>query len=568
MSDHNTVTEKGSALSPAKNVSVPVQVLIFDDQYSILYSTGEHNILGRLLPAHPVGLTVRKLLHSLLSHTEITEFDLFISSVSQGRFCKSIKTQKAYGKNLILSVYPPYKESKDRQWLMVVQDVTGVSQSFARLTSLENELETIKRTEKRELDKMTISLIETNVALRREIRDRQNTLEKLSESEARFRDLTETTSDFIWEINTSGNYTYASPKCFKLLGLQPEELLGTRLFLLRKVESASIFIKNIEFVGKPQQGFAKMEYSHTRQDGYEVTVESSGEPVFSKNKRFTGFRGIDRDVTERRIYETQLRLAKEAAEAANSAKSEFLANMSHELRTPLHAILSYAMYGEKRIDSANRNEILRFFKQITFSAQRLLPLIDNLLDLAKLESGKNLYDFQQLDLIIEIRSAIHEITPLAEKKGLLIKFTSESVATVAWFDRLTVAQVVRNLLANAVKFSDSNTVITISFETDQDNDGTRYLETQMANYGVGIPADELDNIFNKFTQSSRTRSGAGGTGLGLSICKKIIDDHGGRIWASQVSTGETRFHFTLPTAAPDNKREKHLRPSHPSSGKR
>jgi PAS domain S-box-containing protein len=217
---------------------------------------------------------------------------------------------------------------------------------------LENNFATIRKKEKSELDEVTTSLIETNVDLRKEIRDRQNTLEKLSVSERRFRDLTETTSDFIWEINNAGNYTYASPKSYKLLGLEPKELLGTPLFLFRKVASASEFIKNIELRGQPQHGFSKMEYNHTRQDGFEVTVESSGEPIFSKSNKFLGFRGIDRDVTERRIYETKLRQAKELAESANLTKSEFLANMSHELRTPLHAILRFAKYGKKRLESA------------------------------------------------------------------------------------------------------------------------------------------------------------------------------------------------------------------------
>ncbi len=121
--------------------------------------------------------------------------------------------------------------------------------------------------------------------------------------------------------------------------------------------------KIIELSGQPQHGFSKIEYNHTRADGIMVTVESSGEPIFSKRGQLVGFRGIDRDVTERRIYETELKQAKESAELANLAKSEFLANMSHELRTPLHAILSFAKYGEKRIESASRKELQRFFNQ-------------------------------------------------------------------------------------------------------------------------------------------------------------------------------------------------------------
>jgi PAS domain S-box-containing protein len=414
------------------------------------------------------------------------------------------------------------------------------------------EMKEIRQPQEKELEEATASLIETNVALRKEIRDRQNILEALRESEKRFRDLTETTSDFIWEIDANGMYTYASPKSIKLLGIAPTQILGT-LFLPWRQSSPDTSWRGKVIENKLRTGFYNIEYNYVRQDGQELTIESSGEPIFSKRNEFAGFRGIDRDVTERRVYERELKMAKELAESANLAKSEFLANMSHELRTPLHAILSFANYGEKKIETADRRELLRFFRQIATSGKRLLPLINSLLDLAKLEAGKMNYVFQNLDLLAEIRSVINEILPLAEKKGLKIQIVPPEISTNAFFDQGRIGQVIRNILSNGVIFSNPGTTISVAFAHQIGQHNRTLLLTTISNQGVGIPANELGAIFDKFAQSSKTKTGAGGTGLGLAICKQIIEDHRGKIWAGMGNDGSTRFHFTLPLNAGSEK---------------
>ncbi|MDK9707764.1 MAG: PAS domain-containing sensor histidine kinase [Desulforhopalus sp.] len=542
-----TVTSEINRQFPSRKVPTPGESLIVDASGRIRFVGSHETFIGMtgLAPLH--GRNLAEIFEPLLVPGDLQELMSLLVNSPQRNFTREFKTMGRNIRTLLIAGQPFPASDEERQWLLTTQDISDHLALINKVVTLEEDLEAVRQADKKERDEATASLIETNVALRKEIRDRQNTLERLSISEARFRDLTETTSDFIWEIDTAGTYTYASPKSVKLLGLQPQELIGTPLFLLRKAETTSQFINVIEFGGHPQRGFTKMEYQYLRDDGLEVTVESSGEPIFSKRNQFIGFRGIDRDVTERRIYETQLKEAKDLAESANLAKSEFLANMSHELRTPLHAILSFARYGEKRIESASRKEILRFFSQIAVSGERLLPLINGLLDLAKLESGKMTYDFQIRDLVPEIRSAIHEIMPLAEKKDLFIRFLPDNVATIACFDQTTIAQVIRNILGNAVKFSNNQTIISITFSPMTDECNVRYLQVTISNFGISIPEDELVSIFDKFAQSSKTKSGAGGTGLGLSICKQIIEDHLGKIWATHGENGETMFHFTLPT---------------------
>ena len=405
----------------------------------------------------------------------------------------------------------------------------------------------------REIREFTASLIETNVQLRREIRENHLAAELLRQSEARFRNLTETTSDFIWEIDKEGLYTYASPKIFKLLGYQPEELIGRRFLMLQDQTMHARFVNEIEQCPGSAQGFSSWHYRCRHRDGRTIVIESSGEPIIAAKGAIVGFRGIDRDITERVTYENTLMQAKEIAESADRAKSEFLANMSHELRTPLHAILSFAKHGVKKINTSSRDDLLKFFLQIESSANRLLPLINSLLDLAKLEARKMDYDIRHDSILPDIEAAAHEFIHLAEQKKVRIDIDRQSGTTQVFFDRASLGNIIRNLLSNAVKFCFDNSIITISFVVIEDHHGRPVLRTTVANTGVAIPDNELEAIFDKFVQSSRTRTGAGGTGLGLAICRQILFDLHGRIWAENSRDGRTLVHFTLPTTRKSGK---------------
>ncbi len=232
-----------------------------------------------------------------------------------------------------------------------------------------------------------------------------------------------------------------------------------------------------------------------------------------------------------------------AAQAANKAKSEFLANISHELRTPMHGILSYARFGRKRSHEVSRDKLNSYFKSVEKSGEKLLFLLNDLLDLSKLEAGKVKYSMAMGDLQARINQIILEYEPLAREKELSIVNQNADEKAIAFFDPEKISQVIRNLLSNALKFSDKGTVIKILCRP-AGVDGT--MQVTVENYGKIIPEDELRTIFDKFIQSSKTKTGAGGTGLGLAICNEIISDHHGRIWAENSSKKTTRFHFTLP----------------------
>ena len=259
---------------------------------------------------------------------------------------------------------------------------------------------------------------------------------------------------------------------------------------------------------------------------------------------------LEQKVDERTV---NFKKAKEEAEQANRLKSEFLANISHELRTPMHHVLSYAQIGIRRID-APQNRTLECFNIIISSSNKLMDLINNLFDLSKLEAGRMEYAFMANDVFSIVNDNLARFKQAFEEKKITVKMDQPSIPTKVICDRITISQVIQNLLDNSIRFTPENKSISISFESkevpvdgESDPDATlSSLQVAIKDAGPGIPDDELEYIFDRFVQSSRTKTGAGGTGLGLAICQKIIDDHHGHIWVENSSEGGATFIFEIP----------------------
>ena len=385
------------------------------------------------------------------------------------------------------------------------------------------------------------------------------------ESEARFRQLASLSSDWYWEQDAQLRFTQLSGGARLKAGFAIERQIGRTRWEAWPGPADDPDWSRHRAQLEQRLPFTLI-YERPNDAGERKVVEVIGEPFWDERGELQGYRGVGRDITEAVLAREELRrhrdnlqvlveertreltLAMEAAERANQAKSEFLANMSHELRTPMHAILSFARLGRERASNATADKLHQYFTRVEQSGERLLALLDGLLDLSKLEAGKMRYEMAVVDLATLVQGVVEECAQLVHSRALSVKIDA-APGLRAWCDPTRIGQVVRNLLSNAIKFSSPGGRIAIALQPAREP-GPAAVAMSVSDEGTGIPESELDQVFDKFFQSSRTRNGAGGTGLGLSICRQIVEDHGGRIWASSNQPRGTRIVVVLPVEAP------------------
>ncbi|MBU2510317.1 PAS domain S-box protein [bacterium] len=361
---------------------------------------------------------------------------------------------------------------------------------------------------------------------------------ELIKSEQQYRTVLESSPDPIVVYDISGTTEYANPAFTRLFGWTLQELKDNRIKFVpeeAKLETQQKIQRLKE--GVDVHGFETHRYNR-QGDVLDVIINASLR--HNNEGKAIGSVVTFVNITERKKLEAELQFAMERAESANLAKTEFLTNMSHELRTPMHAILGFARLIVENFKRYRKEKVLDFVKEVFDAGQRLMLLLDDLLDLSKLEGGRVDFNFQKEKLSEVASLVIKETRSVSADKKIDIVFDALGFEDWVMIDHNKMVQVFRNLLINAIKFSSEESKILIRIVKQ-----SGIIIFSIKDFGIGIPSDELETVFDKFVQSSKTKTGAGGTGLGLAICSEIIKAHEGRIWANNNPEGGTTFFVSL-----------------------
>jgi PAS domain S-box-containing protein len=379
------------------------------------------------------------------------------------------------------------------------------------------------------------------------ISERDRTEKQLSHEEERMRLLLESVGEAVYGVDSNGDCTFCNAAFLRRIGYaNSQTLLGRNIHEVihhtrpdgSPYPWSECVLRNAFMAGEKLHMPRELMWSS---DGTAFPVELWSSPLIQNNK-VAGAVVIFTDITERLRTEESLRYAKENAEAANRAKSDFLANMSHELRTPMNGILGMAALALDTDLSAEQREYLGMVKS---SGESLLSLLNDILDLSKIESGK--LELEITDFSIEdcIEQAFQPVIPQAQEKGIDLVWDAIGVPLLVRGDQVRLRQVLINLVGNALKFTKQGEVTILAEQSAKTESGMRFHFT-ISDTGIGIPVEKQRKIFEAFAQAdmSTTRR-YGGTGLGLSISERLVKLMNGRIWLeSEVGTG-SKFHFEV-----------------------
>lgn len=364
---------------------------------------------------------------------------------------------------------------------------------------------------------------------------------KLQESEKRQREIVDLTNDWIWEIDPSWNYTYVSHKIVDILGYTREEMIGKSPFDFLIPEDVALVKDHLRQLVHSYKPITAFETKATHKSGKVVYLETSGIPVFDDKGRYMGYRGADRDITLRKLYEKELIISKEKAEESDRLKSSILSNISHELRTPLNGILGFAEILKEELKDTEYDSMA---VNIHSSGRRLMATLNSIITLSQLESGKIAISMKPVMVNESIAAVTRTLESSAAEKQILLETTGIKPYEIVTDEHL-FKQLFRQILDNAIKFTDKGS---ITIETDRvKEDHKTWNLIKVTDTGIGIGKEYFNIIFQEFRQVSE---GFGrqyqGSGIGLTISKKIIDLLNGKITLQSEEGRGSTFNIWLP----------------------
>jgi PAS domain S-box-containing protein len=376
-------------------------------------------------------------------------------------------------------------------------------------------------------DQMAIALQQAELyqQLQQELSDRIQAQASLQQSEALFRSLSESSPVGIFRNDIAGKCTYTNPRCREITGATFEETLGDGWQQFIHPEDLKKVLPQRSADMAAQQA-ASIELRHIHKDGTIRLCQVKAAPILSTTREFLGFVGTVEDITERRAVEQM--------------KNEFISIVSHELRTPLASIRGSLGLLASNVLKDDPDATQHMLDIAAIESERLVRLVNDILDLERLESQKVVLDKQWCDASILMQQAVEVLNPLAEGKQITLSVSLLPVQIWVAGDR--IIQTLVNLLSNAIKFSSPSSTVSLSVSKQ-----VNQVMFQVQDWGRGIPASHLETIFGRFQQVDASDSrNEGGTGLGLAICRNIVQQHNGKLWVESTVGKGSIFYFTIP----------------------
>lgn len=376
-----------------------------------------------------------------------------------------------------------------------------------------------------------------------DISERKTAEQELEKTRSLYQAIVEDQTELICRFLPDTTLTFVNGAYARYFGKTPEELVGTK-FLVFIPENERAGILNWLSSFAPSNNVKAYEHKVIDSSGRERWQWWQDRAFFDDSGNVKIFQSVGFDITDRKNSEKEIEKAKFDAEKASRSKSEFLANMSHEIRTPMNGVIGMTnLLLDTELSQAQRQKI----DVIRKSGETLLEIINDILDLSKIEAGKLSIEPVNFNLPSAVSEVIDLLLPRAKEKGLDIIFEYSPVAPEFVIgDPGRIRQIIVNLVGNAIKFTDRG-YVKIVIECLKKSANTANIQIRISDTGIGIPSDKLKLIFNKFSQADETASRRfGGTGLGLAICKRLAEMMGGKIWVESVIGKGSNFFVDIP----------------------
>ena len=421
--------------------------------------------------------------------------------------------------------------------------ITALKDSNHQLQHAYEEVRTIN-------EELEARVEERTEHLRQEVAQRAIAQESLHRSQERLRDIAESASDWFWEMGPDFRFTFMSDRCYEVTGLSPGDIIGkTRLDIAgeelpEEEQSNWDQYQSILEARKPLKNF---QYRWNTTDGRQIHIKLSGLPFWSHDGTFLGYRGAAQNITDMVSHQEELNTAKLEADLANQAKSGFISSMSHELRTPLNGILGFAQLLELHPKFKLNEQQLDYVAQIRHAGDHLLTLINDILDLSKIEAGKVQLSMEAVSPIQVVESNLELLKPFADRNqvSLVADLSDYDPSNTVYADSTRLSQIIMNLCSNAIKYNREGGEVSIRLETTPE----KKMRLSVSDTGIGIPENQLNMLFVPFNRLGAEGSAIEGTGVGLSITQRLVGLMNGEIRVkSDVGKG-TVFEVEFPLMA-------------------